>query len=156
MLINIKKIREVNIDFEIIYYLFTKKTNEQMSVNLVCLDKIGYLPFRYGIFFIGDIKTFVKQVGDKMMERGNLTEVEEAMEDPSIVHILFCTQNIGKIKQKLIPEKMIGVKIIKIFFIFMQKKRIIIRKFIINIWKNKNFIYFNCFNYIFIIIIQYH
>ena len=90
MLINIKKIREVNIDYKIIYYLFTKKTTEQMSVNLVCLEKIGYLPFRYGIFFIGDIKTFVKQIEDKMMERVNLTEVKEAIEDPSIVHELFC------------------------------------------------------------------
>jgi len=100
MLINIKKIREVNMDFEIIYYLFTKKTTEQMSVNLICLDKIGYLPFRFGIFFIGDIKTFVKQVGDKMMERVNLTEVKEAMEDPSIVHILFCTPKYWENKTK--------------------------------------------------------
>ena len=128
MLINIKKIREVNIDYEIINYLFTKKTTEQMSVNLVCLDKIGYLPFRYGIFFICDIKTFVKQVEDKMMERVNLTEVKEAMEDPCIVHMLFCIPKYWEKKTKAYSGKSDWCKNYQNIFYFYAKKTNYYRK----------------------------
>ena len=90
MLFNIKKIREDNKDFELLHYLFLKKFTEQILMGYVCLPKIGYLPFKYGIFFIGDIKTFVSHVENNMIQRVNLTEVAEAMKDPTIVHEVFC------------------------------------------------------------------
>lgn len=90
MLFNIKKLREDNKDFELLHYLFKKKFTEQTLVGYICLPKIGYLPFKYGIFFIGDIKTYVSHIEDNMIQRVNLTEVSEAMKDPTIVHELFC------------------------------------------------------------------
>lgn len=51
MLFNIKKLREDNKDFELIHYLFVKRFTEQILMGYVCLPKIGYLPFKYGIFY---------------------------------------------------------------------------------------------------------
>ena len=120
MLINIKKIREDNKDYEIINYLLQKKVTEQISINVVCFNKFSYLPFKYGIFYIVDIKTFVAGIESKMVQKVNLTEVEEAMKDPSIVHGLFC---VPKYWEKEIKQgnKDLCRKYQEIFYFYAKK-----------------------------------
>ena len=104
MLINIKKLREDNKDFELLHYLFLKKITEQDIIAYVCPPKIGHLPFKYGIFFFGGIKTFTSYINKNMMHKVNFTEIEEAMKDPTIVHI-FCTPKHWEKGTKILNEK---------------------------------------------------
>jgi lipopolysaccharide biosynthesis glycosyltransferase len=68
MLINIKKLRKDNKDFELLHYLFLNKFIEQTLITYVCVPKIGYLPFKYGIFFFGGgIKAYESFVKEKMV-----------------------------------------------------------------------------------------
>jgi lipopolysaccharide biosynthesis glycosyltransferase len=100
MIFNIKKLREDNMDFELLHYLFLKKYTEQILIGYVCLPKIGYLPFKYGIFFMGGgIKAYISHVQNKMIQKVNLTEVEEALKDPTIAHV-FCRPKHWKKKTK--------------------------------------------------------
>lgn len=92
MLINIEKMRKDNKDFEILYYLYNKNFTEQLVLNYVCYPKIGYLPFKYGIF-AGIHKKNNQYLGYRKMKlnkKVNITEVIEAIKDPSIVHVLAC------------------------------------------------------------------
>lgn len=90
MLINVEKIRKDNKDFEIFYYLYKKNFTEQLALNYVCYPKIGYLPFKYGwspkINY--NYSNYLKM---KLNKKVNITEVKEAIKDPSIVHILCCS-----------------------------------------------------------------
>lgn len=122
MLINIKKLREDNKDFELIDYLFKKKFTEQILIGYVCIPKIGYLPFKYGIFFIGDIKTYKSHVEDNMIQRVNLTEVSEAMKDPTIVHEVFCSPKHWYKNTKTYFEKSNWCKRYQEYFYYYAKK----------------------------------
>lgn len=104
MLINIKKLREDNKDFELLYYLFLNKYTEQMVISYVCSPKIGYLPFKYGIFFFGSFKTYASYIKNKFIKTVNLTELAEAMKDPTIIHI-FCSPKHWKKGAKTSYEK---------------------------------------------------
>ena len=92
ILINIEKIRKDNKDFKMFNYLFRKKFTEQFVINNVCFPKIGYLPFKYGIFANiykknTTYQTYLEMILDKKL---NITEIIEAIKDPSIVHIVKC------------------------------------------------------------------
>lgn len=101
VLFNIKKFREDNKDFELLHYLFVKKFTEQILMNYLCIPKIGYLPFKYGILFIGDIKDYISHYQNNMIQKVNLTEVAEAMKDPTIVHDIFCSPKHWKKRTKI-------------------------------------------------------
>lgn len=88
MLINIKKLREDNKYFQLLLYLFVKKITEQDIFAYACQPKIGYLPFKYGMFFFGGIKSFISYINRKY-DRVNLTEIEESMKDPTIIHNFY-------------------------------------------------------------------
>lgn len=133
ILFNIKKLREDNKDFEHLHFLFKKKFTEQTLIGYVSIPKIGYLPFKYDIFFIGSIKTYASHIENNMVQRVNLTEVSEAMKDPTIVHDLFYSSNHWIKKQLQLLKKNIGVKNINIFFIFMQTRQNTMNIYIINI-----------------------
>lgn len=90
ILFNIEKFRKDNKDFEVFYHLFKNKFTEQDVLNYVCHPNVGYLPFKYGIFFMGNINSYIKKIENYMMEKVNITEVSEAINNPSIVHVLFC------------------------------------------------------------------
>ena len=124
ILFNIKKIREDNKDFEMIHYLFVKRFTEQILMGYVCLPKIGYLPFKYGIFFIGKLKTYVSHVENHMIKKVNLTEVSEAMKDPSVVHEVFCCPKHWKKRTKTCFEKSNWCKVYqKIFYNYANKTK---------------------------------
>jgi lipopolysaccharide biosynthesis glycosyltransferase len=100
VLFNIKKFREDNKDFKLLYYLFIKKFTEQILMEYICIPKIGYLPFKYGILFIGDINFYISHYQSRMVQKVNLTEFEEAMKDPTIVHDIFCSPKHWKKRTK--------------------------------------------------------
>jgi lipopolysaccharide biosynthesis glycosyltransferase len=124
MLFNIKKLREDNKDFELLHYLFLKKYTEQVLIGYICLPKIGYLPFKYGIFVLrGGIKAYISHVQSNMIQRVNITEVKEALKDPSIAHI-FCRPK-HWIKQKKVSngENNWCNKYQKIFYYYAKKTK---------------------------------
>ena len=104
ILINIKKIREDNKDFELIDFTFknTKKLffPEQDGMNYIFYKKIGLLPLKYGIYLYGNITEFHKEYGYKLKVKLNLTELEEAINDPSIVHLCCCNPKVWYKKSK--------------------------------------------------------
>ena len=128
MLFNIEKLRKDNKDFELLYYLFKKKFTEQILIGYVCIPKIGYLPFKYGIFFIGRINTYIKHVENNMIKKVNLTEVSEAMKDPSIVHEVFCRPKHWIKGAKTQFEKSLWCKRYQNIFYFYAKKTNYYRK----------------------------
>ena len=92
MLINIEKIRKDNKDFEILYYLFKRRFTEQLAINYVCYPKIGYLPFKYGIFanIHKKKKNYSNYINMKLNKQVNKSEIIESIIDPSITHVLCC------------------------------------------------------------------
>jgi len=122
MLINIKKLREDNKDFEILHNLFLKKYIEQTLISYVCLPKIGYLPFKYGLFFMGGIKPYEYFMKKYMVKRINLTEVSEAIKDPTIIHI-FCSPKHWKKGAKCQNSKSYCDKFQKIFYDYSRKTK---------------------------------
>ena len=90
ILFNVEKIREENKDFEILYFLFKNKFTEQEALNYAAPPQIGYLPFKYGIWFMGNITLFKKYMEYSVTESINITELKEALIEPTIVHVLLC------------------------------------------------------------------
>ena len=84
---------------------------EQDAILFYFSPNIGYLPFKYGMFLI-DIKQYKKLL---FINKYNITEVYNAIKDPSIIHLVFCipkvwnkntrnsygSHNICKIYQKI-------------------------------------------------------
>jgi lipopolysaccharide biosynthesis glycosyltransferase len=98
ILINIKKIREDNKDFELIDFTFknTKKLffPEQDGMNYIFYKKIGLLPLKYGIYLYGNITQFKKNYLRKVKSKIDINEVEKAIEDPTIVHLCCCNPKV--------------------------------------------------------------
>lgn len=117
ILFNIEKIRQENKDFEILYFLFKNGFTEQDAINYVILQQIGYLPFKYGIWFMGNTTTFKKWMDYSIYEKINETEVQMALNDPSIVHILRCGRK-HWYKQK---NKKLCKKYNKLFYSYAKK-----------------------------------
>lgn len=98
ILINIKKIRKCKKDLELLYY--TSKYShlctlpEQDLTNYVFRNKIGLLPFKYGIYLYGNIKIFEKYHTQKYKIIFKKEEILEAINDPVIVHLVFCEPKI--------------------------------------------------------------
>ena len=104
ILINIKKIREDNKDFELIDFTFKNNKKlffpEQDGMNYIFYKKIGLLPLKYGIYLYGNITEFHKEYGYKLKVKLNSTELEEAINDPSIVHLCCCNPKVWYKKSK--------------------------------------------------------
>lgn len=92
ILFNIEKIREDNKDFEILYFLFKNNFTEQDALNYAVPPQMGYLPFKYGIWFMGNVTEFKNWMEYSIYESINITEVQEALSDPTILHILYCNK----------------------------------------------------------------
>ncbi len=125
LLINIEKIRKDNKDISMLKYLFKKKLLEQFVINKACSPKIGYLPFKYGIFANihnknNKYQNYLEMILDKKL---NITEVIEAIKDPSIVHVVNCNPKYWyKRKQSLdIPGHEYCNKYQKIFYYYAKK-----------------------------------
>ena len=96
-----------------------------MVINYVCLPKIGYLPFKYGIFAAihkknSSHKNYLKMKLDKIV---NITEVIEAIKDPSIVHAVNCKpKHWLKINKSIVKKNYEAcAKIQKLFYYYAKR-----------------------------------
>ena len=98
LLFNIDKIRQDNMDLKLLEFHQDNfhRTNflEQDSLNYLYQDKIGFLPLKYGIYLFGNIEEYKKTYLFKMRVELNFTEMESALEKPSIVHLCCCNPKV--------------------------------------------------------------
>jgi len=98
ILLNIKKIRQYNKDIELLKYTFDNHKKvlflEQDTLNYVFYGKIGFLPLKYGIYLYGNLKEFKKSYMENLRVNLNMTELKNAIDDPSIVHFCCCNPKI--------------------------------------------------------------
>ena len=98
ILFNNKKIREDNKDLEL--FKFTREKNhelwflEQDSINVVFFEKVGILPLKYGIYMYGNIDSFERSIQIRIRFKLNRTEVIDAINDPSLVHLSCCNPKV--------------------------------------------------------------
>ena len=128
LLINIDKIRKDNKDFEIFYYLFKKRFTEQLAINYVCYPKIGYLPFKYGRVFANihkNKKLYSSYLRMKLNKKVKKADIEEAIKDPSITHILCCKPKYWYKRNKTIDKDFyeICLKFEKLFYYYAKKTK---------------------------------
>ena len=97
LLMNMKKMREDGKDLELINFTMKKGNSlfflEQDSINYVYANKTGLLPLKYGIYLYGNITQFKKNYMHKIA-KVNITEMENAIENPSIVHLCCCNPKV--------------------------------------------------------------
>ena len=106
LLFNINKIRNDNKDFQLID--FTMKNAKQLffleqdSMNIIFHKKIGLLPLKYGVYLYGNITNFKKAYAYKLRVKLDLKELEQAIENPSIIHLCCCNPKVwfNKTKQE--------------------------------------------------------
>lgn len=90
MLINIKELKKINAPylFENYYKKFGTKKEDEYLINAVFYNKIGFLPFKFGIpDFDNKLLTPIKfWYGYHGYSNGTLNELIEAAKDPTITH----------------------------------------------------------------------
>ena len=103
ILINLEKIRNDNKYYELLNMALNHKMlkhHDQTVINYILYPYIGNLPYKYGIFnfpSIFDIKyLYLKNIRQKL----NLTELIEALKDPSIIHLVLCYPKVWKDNSK--------------------------------------------------------
>ena len=98
LLFNIHKIRKDNMDLKLLLFHGLNYTRthflEQDSLNYVYKNKIGLLPLKYGVYLFGNVEEYKKEYLYKMRIDINLTELENAIEKPSIVHLCCCNPKV--------------------------------------------------------------
>ena len=98
LLFNIDKLRKDNMDLKLLLYHSEnyKKTHyfEQDTLNYFLNGKIGTLPLKYGVYLFGNVQEYKSQYLFKMRVNISLTELEEAVENPSIVHLCCCNPKV--------------------------------------------------------------
>ena len=67
---------------------------EQDSINYILSNKIGLLPLKYGIYLYGNITNFKIKYLKNIRVKLNLTEIENAIKDPSLVHLCCCNPKV--------------------------------------------------------------
>ncbi len=104
LLFNIHKIRKDNMDLKLLLFhgVNYTRTNffEQDSLNYIYKNKIGLLPLKYGVYLFGNIEEYKKEYLYKMRIDINFTELENAIEKPSIVHLCCCNPKVWYKKTK--------------------------------------------------------
>ena len=91
LLINLEKIRTDKKYYDLIN--ITKKVrltnDDQTAINYVLYPDIGFLLPKYNIFNfhdVSDIKVYTKQIRMEV----NISEIEEVLNDPTVVHHVIC------------------------------------------------------------------
>ena len=97
ILLNLEKIRKDKKHYELLYMALNHKKlkhQDQTVINYILYPNIGLLPFKYGIFnfpTIFDIKyLYLKIIRQKL----NLTELLNAVNNPSIMHFVLCNPKV--------------------------------------------------------------
>lgn len=128
LLFNIKKIREDNRDIELLRLTFEKNDNlwflEQDSINVVFFQKIGLLPLKYGIYLYGDMKAFERWYEKRLRIKLNKDELNNAMNDPSLVHLSCCNPKVwNRLSRNDFGYNEICDKYRKIFYFYANKTK---------------------------------
>ena len=127
LLFNIEKIRKDKKDFDLLYFTYKKnkalRFREQDSINYIFYPNIGFLPLKYGIYMIGDNRTF-KLISRNIRSPLNLTEGYEAVSEPSIVHFSCCWPKNWEYKsQNLFRVHTICSRYRKEFYYYAKKSK---------------------------------
>ena len=103
ILLNLEKIRQDKKHKELLYMALNHKKlkhQDQTVINYIFYPKIGLLPFKYGIFnfpTIFDIKyIYLKNLRQNL----NVTELLDAISDPSLMHFVLCYPKVWYEKSK--------------------------------------------------------
>jgi lipopolysaccharide biosynthesis glycosyltransferase len=126
LIFNIKEIRRTNADIKLLEYTMNNfdKVNflEQDTINYIFFNKIGLLPLKYGVYLFGNFIEFKKEYLYKFRFKLNLTEMKEAIKDPSIVHFCCCTPKVwNKDTQQEHHFNHICIKYQKHFYYYANK-----------------------------------
>ena len=114
ILLNLDKIRNDKMVYDLIN-IFNNKTklekHDQTAINYVFYPKIGLLPLKYGIWNFPNKIDIIKYI-NKVKQKLNITQLEEALEDPVIIHNV---RSIPKIWKKIYKDSYMKInnKIIK-------------------------------------------
>ena len=128
LLFNLNKIRKDKKDIELLELTIKRKYFwgflEQDSINYVFNPNIGFLPLKYGIYMIGNNRTF-KILSEKYVySKLNLTEGYEAVRDPSIVHFSCCWPKVWTNGTKnLFGDKKLCLRYQNEFYYYTNKTR---------------------------------
>ena len=127
ILFNIQKMRKDNIDFKLLYYAtqYDKKflLPEQDLINYILKPKIGLLSIKYGIYLIGNIDIYKKYLSKKFKNMVSLKEIINAINNPVIVHLVYCYPKVWWIKRTISAFKLDSIckKYQKQFYFFANK-----------------------------------
>ena len=100
ILLNLKKIRKDNKTPLFLKMAKSKvilKHNDNTILNYVLYPKIGKLPTKFGIWNFGNKKD-IEKYSNRLRIKINITEYEEALKDPGIIHNVLCWPKIWSIK----------------------------------------------------------
>ena len=104
ILFNLEKVRNDNIIYKILNFTFSGVKlcgQDQAVINYVFYPHIGTLPIKYGIFNFydfSDTKKYLKKIRTQI----NKTELEEAINDPAIIHECLCWPKVWALQTKFI------------------------------------------------------
>ena len=126
LVFNIREIRKKNADIKLLEFTMNNydKVNflEQDTMNYIFFNKIGLLPLKYGVYLFGNFNEFKKEYLHKFRFKLNLTEMKEAIKDPSIVHLCCCTPKVWHKNSKQEHQfQHICIKYQKIFYFYANK-----------------------------------
>ena len=99
LLFNNFEIRKNNMDLKVLIYTLENHNKnhflEQDTLNIIYKGKIGLLPLKYGIYLFGNIDQYIKAYyEEKMRIFINRTEMEQAIQNPAIVHLVCCNPKV--------------------------------------------------------------
>jgi len=106
LLMNLKQIREDNKHYELLYMAANHKKlkhQDQTVVNYVLYPKIGSLPLKFGIFNFPSIFDIKYLYLKKIRQILNITELIQAIEDPSLMHFVLCYPKVWSPNSKYVP-----------------------------------------------------
>ena len=105
LLINLEKIRNDKKYYGLINITRRRslRNDDQTAINYALFPDIGFLPSKYNIFNfndISDIKVYRKYIRTEV----NITEIEEVLKDPTIIHHVICWPKMWSIHTVYIKE----------------------------------------------------
>ena len=106
LLLNLKKIRDDNKCYDLLNVTQSgiKLTNDDNTViNYVFYPKIGKLPIKFGLFNFYD-KADIERYSKFLRQKINLSEYEEALKDPGVIHNILCLPKVWNENSRYIKD----------------------------------------------------
>jgi lipopolysaccharide biosynthesis glycosyltransferase len=128
ILFNIKKIRKYNKDIELLYFIMKNskklKYPEQDSINIVFNPYIGILPYEYGMRIIDSLQTYKEKCEHKYIIKYSINEIKNAILNPAIVHLVYCSPKIWvRGSKNWFGKDKICIKYQKKFYYYAKKTK---------------------------------